>query len=124
MGDRSSIYIISKGFPKPIQIYGHYGSDDNATATAIVLSKTTRLGDAWYLTGQLFYQFAIVQGGYVGDGSFGIGSVDTLSNSDDNPPIYLNADNGEVEYGGMDYTKTEFVEEFGELAGLDWISNT
>lgn len=124
MGDRSSIYITSKGFPKPIQIYGHWGSDDNARATAIVLDKTTRLGDAWYLTAQLFYQFAIVQGGYVGEDKFGIGSVDTLSNSDENPPIYLNADNGEVEYGGMDYTKTEFVEEFGELSDLTWISNT
>ena len=124
MGDRSSIYITSKNLPKPIQIYGHWSGEDNAKATAIVLSKTSRLGDHAYLTAQLFYQFAIVQGGYTGELGFGISSVNDLTNSDDHPAIYLNADNGEIEYGGMDYTKTEFVEEFGELAKLDWISNT
>lgn len=124
MGDRSSIYITSKDLPKPIRIYGHWSGDDNITATAIVLEKTKRLGDPMYLTAQLFYQFAIIQGGYKGDISYGIESVDTLSNSDDNPPLYFNADNGEIELGGMDYTKTEFLEEFGEVADFEWVSNT
>jgi len=115
MGDRSSIYITSEGLPKPIQLYGHWAGSDNAVAVATVLNKTDRIGDPSYLTAQLFYEFAIVQGGYTGDIDFGINSVDVVDYTDDNEPIVVNADTGEVQYENTHYTQEDFVKQFSEL---------
>jgi len=72
-----------------------------------------------YLTAQLFYQFAVIQGGYTGDLGFGIGSVDYINTTDDNPPIVINADTGEVAYRGEHHTKDEFVNNFSEFLNTD-----
>jgi hypothetical protein len=114
MGDRSSIYITSEGLTSPIHLYGHWAGEDNLSAVVNVLSMTDRLNDPMYLTAQLFYEFAIVQGGYKGSTGFGIGSVDSLSNSDDNPPIVVGLDTGMVAYRGGVYTVEEFIKEFGD----------
>jgi hypothetical protein len=114
MGDRSSIYITSKGLTSPIHLYGHWSGEDNLSSVIAVLIKTDRLGDPYYLTAQLFYEFAVIQGGYTGSTGFGIGSVDSLSNSDDNPPIVVSLDNAMVAYQGGVYTVEEFVKEFGD----------
>ena len=124
MGDRSSIYIISEDLASPIQLYGHYSGDDNAVAVATVLKNTSRLGNADYFTAELFYQFAVIQGGYTGSSGFGIGSANVVNPTDDNEPIVVNADTGEVKYEDTQYTRNEFIKSFGELSDLNWISNT
>jgi hypothetical protein len=114
MGDRSSIYITSEGLSKPIQLYGHWTGSDNLVAVANVLNRTDRIGDPSYLTAQLFYQFAVIQGGYTGSLGFGINSVDVVDNTDDNPLIVVSADTGEVAYRGEHYTQEDFVKAFSE----------
>jgi hypothetical protein len=114
MGDRSSIYITSEGLPKPIQLYGHWTGSDNLVAVANVLNRTDRIGDPSYLTAQLFYEFAVIQGGYTGSLGFGINSVDVVDYTDDNPPIVVNADTGEVKYEDTHYTQEDFVKAFSE----------
>jgi hypothetical protein len=97
MGNRSSIIITSEQFPTPIYLYGHWSGDDNIRAVRNVMERTTRVGDPNYLTAQLFYEFAINLGKYEGDLSFGIGTYPTdTTDWDDNLPIYVNADTGEV----------------------------
>jgi len=119
MGDRSSIYITSTQFKGTIQLYGHWAGEDNAVAVANVLNNTDRVGDPMYLTAQLFYQFAVVQGGYTGSIGFGIGSVDYISTGDDSAPIVINADTGEVAYRGEYHTQDEFVNKFGEFLNTE-----
>ena len=97
MGNRSSIIITSEQFPAPIYLYGHWSGDDNVRAVRNVLERTTRVGDPNYLTAQLFYEFAINLGKYDGNLSFGIGTYPTdTTDWDDNPPVTINADTGEV----------------------------
>jgi len=117
MGDRSSIYIESKQFPHPVALYGHWSGQDNLVAVANVLSRTDRVGDANYLTAQVFYEFA-VSNGYTGGLSFGIGTYeDTSDGLDDNPAVYLNADTGEVTYEGITYSQTDFLTDYLNLVG-------
>jgi hypothetical protein len=97
MGNRSSIIITSEQFPNPIYLYGHWSGDDNVRAVRNVLARTTRVGDPNYLTAQIFYEFAINLGSYDGELSFGIGTYPTdTTDWDDNPPVHINADTGEV----------------------------
>jgi hypothetical protein len=124
MGDRSSIYITNDTDDSVIRIYGHWSGDDNAKAVANLLNKTDRVGDPMYLTAQMFYEFAIIQGGYTGGLGFGIGSATYIDYTEDNPAIVVNADTGEVKYEDTQYTRNEFIKSFGELSDLDWISNT
>jgi 2-methylaconitate cis-trans-isomerase PrpF len=117
MGDRASVIITSKDFKAPITIYGHWGGTTNAMAVAKVLERTDRVGDANYLTAQVFYEYAVSLNEYDGNLSFGIGAYDDSNGyghgaTDDNPPIILNADTGEVEYQGKTYTGLAFVMEF------------
>ena len=119
MGDRSSIYIVSTQNKSTTHLYGHWSGGDNATAVAIVLNRTDRIGDPSYLTAQLFYEFAVVQGGYTGSLGFGISFVDYIDNGDDNPPLVINADNGEIAYKGEHYTQAEFVKAFSEFLNTE-----
>lgn len=97
MGNRSTIVVTSKHFPHPVYLYGHWSGDDNAHAVRNVMARTTRVGDPNYLTAQLFYEFAINLGRYEGELSFGIGTYsEDVTTFDDNPPIYVNADTGQV----------------------------
>jgi len=114
MGDRSSIYITSEVLASPIHLYGHWAGNDNLVAVANVLNKTDRVGDPMYLTAQLFYEFAVVQGGYVGSLGFGIGSSTYTNYADDNEPIVVNADTGEVKFEDTHYTQEDFVKAFSE----------
>ena len=116
MGDRSSIYITSKSTTGYLHLYGHWSGEDNARAVATVLRDTDRVGDPYYLTAQVFYEFSVIEGGYTGSLGFGIGSVNVITdNTDDNDLILLNADTGEVEYRGERYTKAEFVNGINDL---------
>jgi len=98
MGDRSTIVITSKQFDKPIEFYGHWSGEDNITAVRNVLAHTDRIGDPSYLTAQIFYEFAIALGGYDGNLSFGIHQYQGPDTWQDNPPVFVNADTGEVTY--------------------------
>jgi hypothetical protein len=114
MGDRSRIIVKSESFANPIHLYGHWAGTDNLSAVATVLSKTDRVGDPSYLTAQLFYDFAVFQNSYDGNLGFGISVVnDDNGEYDDNSPIIIFADNGDVAYQDYFYTKEEFLEKFG-----------
>jgi len=114
MGDRSSIYLVSEIDDSIIRIYGHWSGTDNAVAVANLLNKTERVGDFTYLTAQAFYEFAIVEGNYKGSTGFGIGSASSVDYTEDNPPIVVNADTGEVQYENTHYTQEDFVKQFSE----------
>jgi hypothetical protein len=101
MGDRSRIIIVSKEFASPIHLYGHWAGEANTEAVKAVLAMPqARIGDASYLTAQLFHAFTELAG-YDGVLGFGIGAYDSQSDSwDDNPQIVVNADTGET-YGDV-----------------------
>lgn len=113
MGDRSRIIVKSDSFTNPIHLYGHWAGTDNLTAVARVLSTTDRVGDPSYLTAQLFFSFAVSQNDYDGNLGFGISVDDDNGEYDDNSPIIVFADNGDVAYQDYFYTKQEFLEKFG-----------
>ena len=100
MGDRSSIIITSERFANPITFYGHWSGDHNLKAVQNVLARTGRVGDPSYLAAEIFYEFAINLGSYDGNLSFGIGAWgDNDYTWDDNDPVFVNADTGEVTLG-------------------------
>lgn len=96
MGDRASIVVKSKSFDSPIRFYGHWSGSDNIKAVQNVLARTDRVGDPSYLAAQIYYEFAVNLGKTDGNLSFGI-SADGNTYGDDNPPIVINADTGEIE---------------------------
>lgn len=107
MGNRATIVINSTEFDTPISLYGHWSGETNLTAVQNVIQRTDRIGDAQYLTAQLFYEFAINLGGYDGQLSFGIGAYDAINDLyDDVPTVYVNADTGEYECDGYHYDRT------------------
>ena len=112
MGDRSSIYIKSDdNLDQWLHLYGHWSGDSNTKAVAEVLRKTDRIGDMAYLTAQIFYEFSVYLGSYTGSLGFGIDICNTTPAEwfDDNPPVIVNADTGDVEWRNENYTRTEFV---------------
>ncbi len=96
MGNRAYIQVESKSLEMPVIFYGHWSGDENLTAVRNVLARTTRIGDASYLTAQIFYEFAFVLGGYTGELGFGI-ETGRLSGGEwaDVPNVIVNADSGE-----------------------------
>ena len=111
MGNRSTVYVISKDHQAPIAIYGHWAGKLNVTAIVDVLKRTDRVGDSMYLTAQVFYEFAVTLGQYSGGTGFGIGTFEAVDDAwDDNPAVILDADTGEVTYEGREYTKEAFIE--------------
>ncbi|MFM5968494.1 MAG: hypothetical protein ACKOQ8_05615 [Micrococcales bacterium] len=110
MGDRSVIQINSDSFAYPISLYGHWAGEDNLRAVKIVLDQPeARVGDASYLTAQLFFWFSTALGGY--DGELGYG-IDTGSHDPDwldNPIVYINADTGDYTYEGITYNRNHEV---------------
>lgn len=106
MGNRAFIQVESKDFASPVIFYGHWSGDDNITAVKNVLARTGRIGDANYLTAQLFYEFAVTLGGYDGNLSFGIESG-TLSGEEweDTPSVFVNADTGTYSVEGEVFTE-------------------
>ena len=107
MGNRSSIVVESQNFPNPIYLYGHWSGEDHFEAVKAVIERTDRIGDASYLTAQLFYTFAVELGSYTGGTGFGIGTYagDIAQNClwEDNDPVVVNADSGAVTYRGEVY---------------------
>ena len=103
MGDRSHIVIRTSNPADTITLYGHWSGTDNLEAVKRVLAKTGRIGDASYLTAELFYEFAVMCGKYAGVGSngFGIWAGDDGGSWEDNPTIYVNAEDGTYEYDGV-----------------------
>ena len=111
MGNRASIIIESENFASPIYLYGHWAGEDNFRAVQKVLERTDRIGDASYLTAQLFYAFSVEMNAYDGTTGFGIGAYTndytTLTMWEDNPYVLVNADTGAVTYEGTTYEPTE-----------------
>jgi hypothetical protein len=108
MGDRSMIVVKAEKFVTPIVFYGHWSGEQNIEAVKNVLARTGRIGDAGYLTAQLFWEFAKL-GNYDGELSFGIdANGDTDDTWMDNPSVIVNADTGEYEVNGEVFT--EFME--------------
>jgi hypothetical protein len=106
MGNRSNIVIRETATQTEnlVILYGHWAGDDNLTAVESVLKRTNRIGDATYLTAQVFHEF-ITQSGRDYDGlGFGIWVGDLQSiDEDDNPAVILDADTGAVTYRGQTY---------------------
>jgi hypothetical protein len=109
MGDRSRIIVTSKDFIEPIHLYGHWSGTDNVLAVVDVLSRTDRIGDPAYLTAQLFYEFS-TRANYDGNLSFGISVGENRFFADDNEAIIISADDGNVVYREVVYTKQEFLD--------------
>jgi hypothetical protein len=110
MGNRAYIQVESKSLETPVIFYGHWSGEDNLTAVRDVLARTTRIGDASYLTAQIFYEFAVVLGGYTGDLGFGI-ETGNLSGSEwtNVPSVIVNADTGEYTIDGDGEIYAEFA---------------
>lgn len=107
MGNRSFIQVDSAKNGSVI-LYGHWSGTDNLTAVRNVLARTDRIGDANYLTAQLFYEFAVVLGQYDGSLSFGIEAGHLTGDEWENEPsVIVNADTGAYSVEGEYYT--EFV---------------
>jgi hypothetical protein len=99
MGDRSYIVIESESFQTPVTFYGHSSGTNNVVAVENVLARTGRIGDAMYLTAQIFNEFAINLGKYNGETSFGIDACGYLDGNEwaNNDTIYVNADTGKTQ---------------------------
>jgi hypothetical protein len=111
MGNRATLYVISKQHQAPIAFYGHWAGDTNVRAVVDVLKRTDRVGDASYLTAQLFYEYAVVLGSYSGGTGFGIGTFEAIDDTwDDNPAIIVDADTGGVTFNGEEFTRESFIE--------------
>lgn len=104
MGNRAYIEITTGASElDTISIYGHWAGDSNLEAVRNVLGRTDRIGEHSYLTAQIFHEWAFNLNGYNGDTGFGImaGSGD----EEENPTVYVNADNGSYTYQGIEYTE-------------------
>ena len=102
MGNRSHIVIRGNDPKETITLYGHWAGTTNIDAVRSVMGKTTRANDIAYLTAELFYEFAIVEGSYkgVGFGSYGMWAGDDDGAWADNPSVYVNTIDGTFEYEG------------------------
>jgi hypothetical protein len=109
MGDRSHIVIRGDDPKQTITLYGHWAGTTNIDAVRSVMSRTKRTNDIAYLTAELFYEFAVVEGKYtgVGFGSYGMWAGDDDGAWADNPSVYVNSVDNTFEYEG----ETEEVEE-------------
>jgi hypothetical protein len=117
MGNRAYIQVDSQRFQTPIIFYGHWSGEDNLTAVQNVLARTARIGDASYLTAQLFHGFAMELGEYDGSLGFGIESgYLTGSEWGDVPSVLVNADTGEYAIDGQVFS--EFVSPVADKALL------
>lgn len=105
MGNRAVITVVSK--ESTISLYGHWSGETNLTAVRNVLARTDRIGDASYLTAQLFWEFANL-GGYDGGLSFGITEGTYEADWLDVPTVIVNADTGEYCLEGQE-TQYEFA---------------
>jgi carbohydrate-binding DOMON domain-containing protein len=117
MGDRSHIVIRGNDPKETITLYGHWAGTTNIDAVRSVMGRTTRANDISYLTAELFYEFAIVEGSYkgVGFGSYGMWAGDDDGAWADNPSVYVNTIDGTFDYEG----ETEEGEEEEENVMLD-----
>lgn len=105
MGNRAYI-VIETGASQAdaISIYGHWAGDNNLEAVKNVLGREgARIGDHAYLTAQIFFEWAVNLNAYDGGTGFGIMAGDTLE--EENPTVYVNADNGSYKYRGNTYTE-------------------
>ena len=110
MGNRAYIQVESKSLETPVIFYGHWSGEDNLTAVRNVLARTTRIGDASYLTAQIFYEFAVALGDYTGDLSFGIETGKLAGGEWTNvPSVIVNADSGEYTIDGDGEIYAEFA---------------
>lgn len=104
MGDRAYI-VIKTGASEldTLSIYGHWAGSSNLEAVKNVLGRTDRIGDHAYLTAQIFHEWAVKLNGYEGGTGFGIMAGD--GDEEENPTVYVNADNGSYTYQGTEYTE-------------------
>lgn len=124
MGDRSHIVIRGDDPKQTITLYGHWAGTTNIDAVRSVMSRTKRVGDIAYLTAELFYEFAVVEGKYtgVGFGSYGMWAGDDTGVWADNPSVYVNSVDNTFEYEGeVEECEEEEDEEDTAVFDLDII---
>jgi hypothetical protein len=105
MGNRAYI-VIKTGASEAdtISIYGHWAGDNNLEAVKNVLERDgARIGDHSYLTAQIFHEWSVNLNAYEGGTGFGIMAGD--GDEEENPTVYVNADNGSYTYQGTEYTE-------------------
>lgn len=103
MGDRAYITITTGASElDTISLYGHWAGNTNVDAVRNVLQRTDRIGDISYLTAQIFHEWTTMHD-YDGTLSFGIFAGDC--GEDENPTVYVNADNGEYTIKGEMFTE-------------------
>jgi hypothetical protein len=115
MGDRSTITITSRDWETPVSFYGHWSGDTNLKAVLAVIERTDRIGDAAYLTAQIFYEFARL-GGY--DGGLGFGIVSGEMVETENPPVFVDADSGKVLVGCVVCSEPQDCDTWREELGM------
>lgn len=104
MGDRAYI-VIKTGASEldTVSIYGHWAGKSNLEAVKNVLKRTDRIGDIAYLTAQIFHEWSVKLNAYEGGTGFGIFAGEC--GEEENPTVYLNADDGSYTYQGIEYTE-------------------
>jgi hypothetical protein len=103
MGNRSLIIIRGEAFgDNEIRLYGHWSGEDNIEAVKSVILRTDRIGDASYLTAQLFHEFSQL-GGYEGGLGYGIYIAQKWDDEGwiDADSVIVNADTGDYQYKGV-----------------------
>lgn len=100
MGNRVWIQIESRDFAEPVLIYGHYTGEDALEAVRNVIQRTDRIGDGTYLAAQIFHEFATNMGQYDGKLGFGIASGRVDEDQEENPTVYVDADDGQIIVNG------------------------
>ena len=100
MGNRITVIIDDKLKENPVNVYAHWLGDEAYDIVQGVIEDTDRLGDRPYLTAQIVH--ALMARGYSEASGTGIGIFAGITDTswDDNPPIFVNTDTGEIEWEG------------------------
>lgn len=98
MGNRVTVSISSQEHEAPINIYAHWAGNSVYQVITDTLASSDRIGDASYLTAQLIHA-VFAEYGYDGKLSFGVWSGEFTESTDDNDPMFVDADTGQWRIG-------------------------
>lgn len=116
MGNRVTVSISGKDHEAPVNIYSHWDGEEIYPIVQQALEDSDRIGDNSYLTAQLVH--AILNGlGYDGKLGFGVWSGEIGESWDDNPTMFVDAENGAWRIGdGEWHNRTTRVDEVVRMA--------
>lgn len=126
MGDRSSIVVRSQFMPTPVQIYGHWSGTANVKAVEAVFALDATLDDT-VLVVRLLDAFAKASGEHLATSNnfavtpVALGESEAIW-SDDNPVVYVDADEYSAGYMGEVYTREQVGYGALTLAAQGWFS--